>query len=129
MCRPAATALCFAFAFWQKKCGSFLPASCGTFLKNLLADLAITTGGHTSEDVLKGLMAGAKVTMMASELPQNGVRRTREVLNEMEVWMAEREYSSVTQMIGSMSQQHCAEPVAFERANYMKTLDSYQPVN
>jgi dihydroorotate dehydrogenase (fumarate) len=95
----------------------------------LLADLAITTGVHTTEDVLKGLMAGAKVTMMASELLQNGLRRVKEILDEMEIWMSEHEYASVAQMIGSMSQQHCAEPAAFERANYMKTLDAYQPVN
>lgn len=95
----------------------------------LLADLAITTGVHTSEDVLKGLMAGAKVTMMASELLQNGLRRVKDILDEIESWMSEHEYTSVAQMIGSMSQQHCAEPAAFERANYMKTLDSYQPIN
>jgi dihydroorotate dehydrogenase (fumarate) len=95
----------------------------------VLADLAITTGIHTSEDVLKGLMAGAQVTMMASELLQNGLRRVKEILSEIETWMDERQYASVAQMIGSMSQQHCAEPAAFERANYMKTLDSYQPVN
>jgi dihydroorotate dehydrogenase (fumarate) len=95
----------------------------------VLANLAITTGVHTSEDVLKGLMAGAKVTMMASELLQNGLRRIKEILGEMESWMEEREYLSVAQMIGSMSQQNCAEPAAFERANYMKTLDSFQPVN
>jgi dihydroorotate dehydrogenase (fumarate) len=95
----------------------------------ILADLAITTGVHTSEDVLKGLMAGAKVTMMASELLQNGVRRIKEVLREVETWMDEHEYASVAQMIGSMSQQHCAEPAAFERANYMKVLASYRPVN
>jgi len=95
----------------------------------ILADLAITTGIHTSEDVLKGLMAGAKVTMMASELLQNGVRRIKDILREIEAWMDEREYVSVAQMIGSMSQQHCTEPAAFERANYMKTLDSFQPIN
>jgi dihydroorotate dehydrogenase (fumarate) len=95
----------------------------------IMADLAITTGIHTSEDVLKGLMAGAKVTMMASELLQNGVRRIKEVLSEIENWMDEHEYVSVAQMIGSMSQQHCAEPAAFERANYMRVLDSYRPVN
>jgi dihydroorotate dehydrogenase (fumarate) len=95
----------------------------------VLADLAITTGVHTSEDVLKGLMAGAKVTMMASELLQNGLRRVKEILDEIESWMSEHEYLSVAQMIGSISQQHCAEPAAFERANYMKTLDSYQAVN
>ena len=95
----------------------------------LQADLAITTGVHTSEDVLKALMAGAKVTMMASELLQNGIRRINHILDEMRRWMDEHEYVSVAQMIGSMSQQHCAEPAAFERANYMKTLASYRPLN
>jgi len=93
------------------------------------ADLAITSGVHTSQDVVKGLMAGAKVTMMASELLQNGVRRIGQVLNEVVTWLTEREYESVTQMIGAMSQKHCAEPAAFERANYMKMLQSYRPLN
>jgi dihydroorotate dehydrogenase (fumarate) len=95
----------------------------------LMADLAITTGIHTSQDVLKGLMAGAKVTMMASELLQNGIRRISVILDEIRSWMNEHEYESVAQMIGSMSQQHCAEPAAFERANYMKMLASYRPIN
>ena len=95
----------------------------------LTADLAITSGVHTSQDVIKGLMAGAKVTMMASELLQNGVRRIGQVLNELVAWLTEREYESVMQMIGAMSQKHCAEPAAFERANYMKMLQSYRPLN
>lgn len=95
----------------------------------LNADLAITSGIHTSEDVIKGLMAGAKVTMMASELLQNGIRRIGQVLNELVSWLHEHEYESVAQMIGAMSQKHCAEPAAFERANYMKMLQSYRPLN
>jgi dihydroorotate dehydrogenase (fumarate) len=93
------------------------------------ADLAITSGIHTSQDVIKGLMAGAKVTMMASELLQHGVRRIPQVLNEVVAWLHDHEYESVTQMIGAMSQKHCPEPAAFERANYMKVLDSYRPLN
>lgn len=93
------------------------------------ADLAITSGIHTSQDVIKGLMAGAKVTMMASELLQNGVRRIGQILNELTAWLTEHEYESVAQMIGAMSQKHCAEPAAFERANYMKMLQSYRPLN
>ncbi len=92
-------------------------------------DLAITSGIHTSEDVIKALMAGAQVTMMASELLQNGVRRIGQVLNELMTWLNEHEYESFMQMIGAMSQKHCAEPAAFERANYMKMLDSYRPLN
>ncbi|RME45855.1 MAG: dihydroorotate dehydrogenase-like protein [Chloroflexi bacterium] len=90
-------------------------------------DLAITGGVHTHEDVLKGLMAGARVTMMASELLKNGTGRIAEILNDLVEWMEEHEYESVAQMQGSMSQQHVAEPAAFERANYMKELDSWRP--
>lgn len=95
----------------------------------LSVDFAITSGIHTSQDVIKGLMAGARVTMMASELLQNGVRRIGQVLNELATWLNDHEYESVTQMIGAMSQKHCAEPAAFERANYMKMLQSYRPLN
>jgi len=95
----------------------------------VVADLAITTGIHSGEDVLKSLMAGAKVTMMASELLRNGLKRIKEILQEVSEWMDTREYESVAQMIGSLSQQHCPDPTAFERANYLKTLGSYQPVN
>ena len=90
-------------------------------------DFAITSGVHTHEDVLKGLMGGAKVTMMASELLQNGVHRIGDVVRDLERWMEEHEYESVTQMQGSMSQLNVAEPAAFERANYMKMLQSWRP--
>jgi dihydroorotate dehydrogenase (fumarate) len=90
-------------------------------------DLAITTGVHTHEDVLKGLMAGAKVTMMTSELLHNGIHRMREILNDLVNWMEEYEYESVRQMQGSMSQKHVADPAAFERANYMRVLQSWRP--
>ena len=95
----------------------------------LLVDLAITSGIHTCQDILKSLLAGAKVTMMASELLQNGIRRIGQLLHELSTWMDEQEYESVVQMIGAMSQQNCEKPAAFERANYMKVLDSYRPIN
>ncbi len=90
------------------------------------ADFALTSGVHTHTDVLKGLMAGASVTMMASELLRNGVWRITDILEDMQAWMLEREYVSVAQLKGSMSQQHVADPEAFERANYMKTLQSFR---
>ena len=89
-------------------------------------DMAITSGVHSHEDVLKGLMAGAKVMMMASELLRNGVGRIGEVVEGLNNWMVENEYESVAQMQGSMSQMNVAEPAAFERANYMKVLQSWQ---
>jgi len=90
------------------------------------ADLAITNGVHTHEDVLKGLMAGAKITMMASELLQRGVGRIGEILEQVSTWMQEHEYESVEQMRGSMSQKNVTEPASFERANYMKVLQSWR---
>ncbi len=90
-------------------------------------DFGITTGVHTHEDVLKGLMAGAKVTMVASEILKKGVGRIGELLRDLSSWMEEHEYDSVGQMRGSMSQKNCAEPAAFERANYMKALHSWRP--
>ncbi len=89
-------------------------------------DFAITSGVHTYEDVLKGLMAGANVTMTASELLRNGVHRIGEMRDEIARWMEEHDYESVTQMRGSMSQINVAEPDAFERANYMRVIESWR---
>ena len=93
----------------------------------LKTDLAVTGGIHTYEDVLKAMMAGASVAQMASELLQNGLGRIREILNQMQEWMEENDYVSIAQMRGSMSQMHVAEPAVFERANYMKALQSFRP--
>jgi dihydroorotate dehydrogenase (fumarate) len=90
-------------------------------------DFAITSGVHTVEEVLKSMMAGAKVSMMASELLQNGIGRITQILEGMAQWMEEYEYTSIAQMQGSMSQRSVAEPAAFERANYMKVLASWRP--
>ena len=90
-------------------------------------DFGITTGIHTHEDVLKGLMAGAKVTMITSEILKKGTGRVSDLIRDLMAWMNEHEYESVQQLLGSMSQKNCAEPAAFERANYMKTLHSWRP--
>jgi len=92
---------------------------------HIQADFALTTGIHTAEDVIKAVMAGANVTMMASELLQKGIGRAAEIQAGLENWMTEHEYASIQQMRGSMSQKAVAEPAAFERANYMKVLSSF----
>ncbi len=91
------------------------------------ADLAVTGGVQDHVDVLKCLMAGANVTMMTSVLLRKGPARIGKVLKRLTRWMEEHEYESVRQMQGSMSQQNVAEPAAFERANYMKVLQSWRP--
>lgn len=93
----------------------------------LKANLAATSGVHGAGDVLKLLMAGADVTMMCSALLKFGVRHLHTVEIELVRWMEEREYDSVAQMRGSMSQMKCSDPAAFERQQYIRTLTTYKP--
>ncbi|MCB2206458.1 dihydroorotate dehydrogenase-like protein [bacterium] len=93
---------------------------------HIRASMAATTGIHTAQDALKMLMAGADVTMLCSALLEKGPEHLGTVLNDLQQWMEEKEYDSVTQMKGSMSQRSVAEPAAFERANYMKALNSWK---
>jgi dihydroorotate dehydrogenase (fumarate) len=89
------------------------------------ADMAITGGVHTAEDVIKATMAGARVSMMTSALLQNGIDYMRFVLSEVREWMEKHEYESIKQMQGSMSQQAVPHPSSYERGNYVKVLSSY----
>ena len=89
------------------------------------ASLAATGDAHTPEDVLKLLLAGADCVMLASSLLTKGPNHVSALVRGVQAWMTEREYASVSQMKGSLSQQACPDPDAFERANYMKTLKSY----
>jgi len=91
------------------------------------ADLAATSGIHRGDDALKMLMAGAKITMLCSVLLRHGINQIRVIEQEMREWMQKHEYESVQQMQGSMSQKHCPNPSAFERAQYMRSLSTYKP--
>ena len=93
------------------------------------ADFALTSGVHNSNDVLKAMMAGAKVSMMASVLLWGATpapQRITEILSHVQEWMETHEYQSIKQMQGSMSQKAVKEPAAFERANYMNVLNSFR---
>lgn len=92
------------------------------------ADLAVTGGVHSAHDVLKAMMAGAKVAMTTSALLERGIDHLKVMLDDLKGWMEEHEYMSVAQMRGSMSQRAVAQPAALERGNYMKVLRSYRPV-
>jgi len=89
------------------------------------ADLAITGGVHTAEDVLKAMMSGARVAMTTSALLKNGIGHLAKVRSDLLAWMEEHEYASIREMQGSMSYRSVAQPAAFERGNYMKVLSSY----
>jgi dihydroorotate dehydrogenase (fumarate) len=88
-------------------------------------DLALTGGVHCATDVVKAMMAGARVAMMTSALLKRGISYLDTLTTELLVWMGDHEYDSIRQMQGSMSRNAVPQPAAFERANYMKVLGSY----
>jgi dihydroorotate dehydrogenase (fumarate) len=91
------------------------------------ADLAATSGIQKGTDVLKMLMAGASVTMLVSVLLRHGIEHLMEIEQGMRQWMEEHEYESIQQLRGSMSQRNCPDSSVFERVQYMKAIQSYQP--
>ena len=92
----------------------------------IVADLAATTGIHTGEDVLKMLMVGANATMLCSVLLKKGIDYIKTIETDMVNWMTEKEYVSVKQLQGSLSQIRNSDPAAYERAQYMKAISNYK---
>ncbi len=91
----------------------------------LPVSLAVTSGVHQSEDVIKAVLAGADVAMLASALLQYGPQHLTHVLGGVQSWLSEHDYQSISQMKGSVSRQNCTDPHAWARSNYMKALVSY----
>ncbi len=87
-------------------------------------DFAATSGVHSAEDVIKLLMVGANVTMMASSLLRYGVDHVRVIEEGIRQWMETNEYESIELMQGSMSQQNMRDATAFERAQYMRAIST-----
>ena len=90
------------------------------------ASLAVTGGVHTFLDAIKAIMAGADAVQLVSALLQKGPDVLRKTREQMASWLEEHEYESLEQMRGSMSLQRCPDPAAYERANYMRVLQSWR---
>ena len=88
-------------------------------------DLGITGGVHSAEDVLKSIMAGATVALMASALHIHGIEHIGRVLADMRYWLEKREYSSLGETRGCLSRRSVPDTSPFDRGNYIKTLSSY----
>jgi len=88
-------------------------------------DIAITGGVHNAGDIVKSVLSGAKVTMLASVLLEKGNDYVESLLRDLEKWLEVNNHQSVKQIYGSLSQKSISEPAVFERANYLKVLDSY----
>ncbi len=93
----------------------------------LKASLAVTGGVQSYRDVVKAVMAGAHAVQIVSELLRRGPERLKGLRDDMTRWMEENGYDSLKQMRGSMSLKRCPDPAAFERANYMRVLQSWRP--
>jgi len=93
----------------------------------LQASLAASSGIHSAADVLKLLLVGADVTMLASELMLHGVDRLHAITADLVEWLSEREYSSIRRLRGSLSQRNVSFPAHFERAQYVRAV-SVQPL-
>jgi len=89
------------------------------------ASLAVTSGIHDAEGMLKALLVGADVGMVASTIYRNGFDQAANILGGLRRLMEEKEYDSVEQLKGSMSREKCPNPEAFARGNYMKALTSF----
>ena len=92
---------------------------------HLNIDLAITGGVHSAEDVLKCIMAGANMTMMASALHIHGIEHLGRVLSDLQDWLERREYPSLWGTRGCLSRRSVPDVSPFDRGNYIKTLSSY----
>ena len=90
------------------------------------ASLAATSGVKNAADIIKLTLAGADVAMIASILFEKGVDYAKHILTDLQEWLEKHEYNSLSEIKGSMNYMRVAEPAAYERANYMKTLQSYE---
>lgn len=90
----------------------------------LRASLAVSGGVHTPEDAIKAIMAGASAIQVVSALVAGGASRLHALRQGVVEWMEKHEYESLEQMRGCMNLVRCPDPGAFERANYMRVLQS-----
>jgi dihydroorotate dehydrogenase (fumarate) len=88
-------------------------------------DIGITGGVHSAEDVLKSIMAGGNVAMMASALHIHGIEHIGRVLADLRYWLEKREYASIAETRGCLSRRSVPDTSPFDRGNYIKTLSSY----
>ena len=93
---------------------------------HLKADIAVSGGVHTVEDIIKAIMCGANVVQVVSCLLKYGPSYIGSLISGVRHWLEDHEYESIDQMRGSMSLQHCPDPTVFERANYLRVLQLWK---
>ena len=95
--------------------------------RTLPLDFAATSGISTAHDVVKMIMVGANVTMLVSVLLSHGIQQLHKIEKDLIEWLEIKEYDSITQLRGCMSQINCPDPSIFERVQYLRAVQTYQP--
>ena len=83
-------------------------------------DLVASTGIHDYESVVKQLLAGATAVQIASVLYKQGYDQISRIVTDLEHWMEKKNYSSIDDFRGIMSQAKLENPASFERVQFMR---------
>jgi dihydroorotate dehydrogenase (fumarate) len=97
----------------------------GLLAGRVRASLGLTGGVHSHMDAIKGLMAGADAVQLVSVLLKRGPSHLKTIRAETAEWIESHGYESLSQLKGSLSLHSCPDPRAYERANYMLMLQSW----
>jgi dihydroorotate dehydrogenase (fumarate) len=89
-------------------------------------DLAASGGVHRGTDVVRLLMAGAVITQVVGALLRHGVGRLSSLEQELTLWLEEHNHATVKELVGCMSQQRCPNPSEYERAQYLRAIQSFR---
>lgn len=90
--------------------------------------LAATTGVRSSTEIIKYILAGADCVMTASVLLKHGIQFIKHMLDEVKEWMRVRDFETIIDWQGKMSQSNITDPSQNGRANYIKVLTGYEPI-
>ncbi|MCC1495773.1 dihydroorotate dehydrogenase-like protein [Alcanivorax sp. 1008] len=90
-------------------------------------ELACSGGVHSGLDAAKAILAGASVVQIASALLEHGPEQLATIHNELHQWLDDKQYRSVSEACGVMSLASAPAPQQWERLNYMKILQGWQP--
>lgn len=82
-------------------------------------DLCASTGVHDGKAVIKQILAGAKAVQIASVIYKKGSKVIGEMLDEIRNWMKEKEFTSLDEFRGRLSQSRSLNPAVYERAQFM----------
>ena len=99
----------------------------GVLSGRVRVSIAASTGVESADEVIKYLLAGADVVMTSSALLRHGISYMKVLLDGLKSWLEARNLETLDSVRGRMSQRNIADPTVFERANYIRILQSYRP--